>query len=306
MNGHIVALAESEQRARPANLARPRGQRKRTSRTVQPTNAAASARHASAAARWASTKMNSHRPDTTGSDRLWSEHLPLLVGLASAFFVAIRILSAAGFNVETAYGILQSGGTATVLIGATLSSVGVICVAISAICFYRYIEIPWDRLKEMTRQRQLNSIVGIAFGVASLFTAPVGLLVIIVLIVVAYFVLAYGVGPLLNRIQGGPSDEQVRTAIARRDPDVMRQMLAKKERNERSARRWFKLTVIPLAYAILTLPPWMPAQELNIRGAKPVVAYVLSESETNLTILLVVTRHIEYIDISSVISRTVV
>jgi hypothetical protein len=84
----------------------------------------------------------------------------------------------------------------------------------------------------------------------------------------------------------------------------MRQMRAKGERNERFVRRYTKFLAIPFVLTILTLPPWMPAEELHIIGARPVAAYVLSDSGADLTVLLVTTRQIEYIDRSLVVSRT--
>jgi hypothetical protein len=56
---------------------------------------------------------------------LWKEHLPLLVGAASTIFVALRILSVANFNPETAYALLQTAGTAQVILGAILAAVDI-------------------------------------------------------------------------------------------------------------------------------------------------------------------------------------
>ena len=58
----------------------------------------------------------------------WDEHVPLLIGGVSTLFISIRILSMANFNPQTAYGILQAGGTAAVIIGAILSIIGTIAL----------------------------------------------------------------------------------------------------------------------------------------------------------------------------------
>jgi hypothetical protein len=49
-------------------------------------------------------------------------NLGLVLGAAAVFYIALRILSAAGFDIETAYAILQDAGTANVLAGAALNS----------------------------------------------------------------------------------------------------------------------------------------------------------------------------------------
>lgn len=48
------------------------------------------------------------------------EHLGLVVGLGSAVFISLRVLVVAGFDRETAYAILATQGTATVVLGALL------------------------------------------------------------------------------------------------------------------------------------------------------------------------------------------
>jgi hypothetical protein len=62
-----------------------------------------------------------------------SGHFPLLVGFISSLFVALRILSAAGFDAETAYAIVQAGGAASAIIGASLSAVGVISLGVALV-----------------------------------------------------------------------------------------------------------------------------------------------------------------------------
>jgi hypothetical protein len=45
----------------------------------------------------------------------WKEHAPLLISAFSVAFIAIRLVSISNGETETAYGILQASGTATVV-----------------------------------------------------------------------------------------------------------------------------------------------------------------------------------------------
>jgi hypothetical protein len=107
----------------------------------------------------------------------WKEHLGLLLGAISTVFIAIRILSLAHFNPETAYGILQAGGTAAVIVGALLPSVGIISAAVAALCIVTAI-FPWKDSHE--KNRMWFMFVGIIFEIIAVATAPLALLCLIV------------------------------------------------------------------------------------------------------------------------------
>ncbi len=49
------------------------------------------------------------------------QNVPFIGVIAAAFYIALRILGAAGFDSQTAYAILQAAGTGSVLAGAALA-----------------------------------------------------------------------------------------------------------------------------------------------------------------------------------------
>src|SRR5215813_4737169 len=54
----------------------------------------------------------------------WQEHIPLAVTALSVLFIGIRLLSISHGDFETADGILQASGTATIVIGALVPTIG--------------------------------------------------------------------------------------------------------------------------------------------------------------------------------------
>ncbi len=132
----------------------------------------------------------------------WLDHLPLLLTLMAGVFVTIRILSAASFNLTTAYGILQSSGTVAVLLGALLSSIGLLSLAIVAFCVISLDSSSYLRHPDHRLERQTVTAAAIVFGIVALLTLEIRfyvlLLTLLVLLVVVYLVLAYILAPLWN------------------------------------------------------------------------------------------------------------
>jgi len=84
--------------------------------------------------------------DTTGGRREgsglpeWARNLrlgALSVGAASTVLVALRLLSVAKFNLETAYGILSATGTGNVVMGTVISLIPSIAIG-GALCLALY------------------------------------------------------------------------------------------------------------------------------------------------------------------------
>jgi hypothetical protein len=67
----------------------------------------------------------------------WEEHLTLIVGAGSTAIVMMRLLAVSDFDPETAFAILQSVGTTTVVIGTLLASIWVV-VAFAGMAIMRY------------------------------------------------------------------------------------------------------------------------------------------------------------------------
>ena len=66
----------------------------------------------------------------------------LIFGAASTILVALRLLSFARFNPETAFGILQASGTGTVLIGTVISLIPSIAITAASCLALRQIFTP--------------------------------------------------------------------------------------------------------------------------------------------------------------------
>jgi hypothetical protein len=191
--------------------------------------------------------------DASSAVSLVREHLPLLVGIISTLFIAIRILSAAGFDPETAYAIIQAGGAASVILGAALSSVGEISLIIALISAERYFFHPQTTVVG----RHLNTISLIVSGIVCLFTAPAFILLFIGFIVTMYFLAAYIVQPSFKWLLGFPSYEEERTeirnALLTRDPNLMKRAFVDPEKRQKPVARTIRWTVSSAVLAWLLM-----------------------------------------------------
>lgn len=230
----------------------------------------------------------------------WKEHIGLILGTVSALFVAIRILSLAQFNPETAYGILEAGGTAAVIIGALLSAVGQIALIISMICVITI--IIRRSAKEVKYEAQLI-FVGILFGLVSIVTAPFLLLCLAAATI--------GIGWIRARSSYRRLDKRVAEVVARNDPAELNSAREELEKTREDAQQRMKAAsfqlmigaAIVLGLFTLTAPPWYPSEKLDVKGFHPQTVYVLSEDQNEIAVLNANTRQLEYFDVHLVESR---
>jgi hypothetical protein len=186
----------------------------------------------------------------------WSGSLSLLIGLFSVAFAAVRVLSAAGGDLETAYAILREQGTGTIYVGTLIYYVGVMAAPIALLCWIYY----------------KNSGNWLALAVAG------GCLYIVIvaahiseLVFGAFIAFVYSIAATSR----GRSLRSVQTVTYPKLP-------------------WLPkgITIVIFVYSlgilgalIFNTAPWLPIQAISIEGQRPFSGYVLSEGNATSSIL---------------------
>jgi hypothetical protein len=223
-----------------------------------------------------SAEDSNRNSEPGGTDFSWpliiKDNLAVVAALLSVFFVAIRIIGMAGFNMETAYGILQAGGTANVLVGAALSIVGEVTAVLIFFCAVIRNHVYGKDPDPARRNATLGilvflSIIEIATG-ALIFLAGA-----------AFFV-------LLEFILHRPS----RLSELERAQNVF------------SLNNILPLLIVAGLIVVGSTGSWLPAQEISIAKEKPIVGYVLSGSQQFTVVLLASNETLVYIDSKSILS----
>jgi Ca2+/Na+ antiporter len=236
---------------------------------------------------------------TTWADVL-KEHIPLITGSLVAIFVALRIFSAAAYNPETAYGILQASGTGTVIIGSLLSIIGILPAWLFLACTFAYDRIP-DKQKDAAQSTYAGVLV-LLFLIA-IFISPIAYLVVMVFI-----------GGIEIYVRSGRKrgERMIREARARRTPEMQfeidkrtREMvLYLKRRKPGLSAGTVIIVVLTLWQFTVGALPWLPTEQLNIKGGSTTVGWVLS-TDPSFTTVLSVTGQIRYITTDSILQKKI-
>lgn len=196
------------------------------------------------------------------------EHIGLLIALLAAGFVAIRVYSISGWNYYTAYVVLQTQGTGSVILGSLLPVTGYLASYVAIVVF-----------------------VGSAF--AKLIGRP---LVATVASYVAWglFLISLAMMPLASALIIG-SIAVVGLALVRRDIRKLTEELAeekdesqRRRKRSREAGRFAKIQVFifwvlfPVCL-LLSNVPWIPSEEFQTKP--PTVGYVLSDNGRQIVVL---------------------
>jgi hypothetical protein len=216
----------------------------------------------------------------------WQEHLPLLVAFLSILFISLRLLSVSNQNIETAEGILQASGTATVVIGALIPAMGLVTLALTAVAVNLLV---FGAIDDSLRPLAV-ALAGI-FLLASFFTTPIFFL----------FMLALGVAVNLKLRSSMPSHPK-RSKFemwlrSRVNPDNVKE-------------RWsvyYLMGAIVLLFVFLATSstPWLPAETITFSNKHQLTGYVLGETTNDLAVLTYRTRRIVDITPNSIISRAI-
>jgi hypothetical protein len=196
-------------------------------------------------------------------DRL-KTYLPLAAATASALYIAARLFAVAMFDPETAYGILQSTGTATTIIGTLVSLIGPATTigALTSIVVLR--NLPRNEGNDNTSLRSFLLAMSIILGVVGVLMTP-----LLSLIAAALLFLYIS-----------------RTKYKSRVISILI-----------GAATGFLLTT-------LFQPPWWPSERLDLKGSRPITVYVLYTEPQRLTILVAKPRKIERIDSNTITRRS--
>ena len=225
----------------------------------------------------AGTGSEAHAGNGSGG---WANNLhtgALIFGGVSTILIALRLLSVANANPETAYGILQAGGTANVIIGTVLSLIpSIALIAASYLALGRIWAIfPDSKFQDSGKLTQAEEL-GIWTSICALF-------------LIAVLTVPFRYWPV-------PAAVVVALVLAR----IFRESIEKK-RKERWGRRGVKVAAGLIAalflLGVIMSAPWMPAEQLTFTkasGDKPVVGYVLDQSQTGLTVLSLDPRQVLY------------
>jgi hypothetical protein len=221
-----------------------------------------------------------------------TSHLPLLIGTLTTLFIAARILSAAEFDPETAYAILQAGGTAAVLVGVALQSLPVLPAPIFAIYLITS-KNPFGNYKELKRQVLLSAQV--VFIITAIFVAPIGGLIVVAVLGIFAFV------PLWLIFRRRSSE--IAAVIKRDDPQELEQTMGRhdeKLKNIEARSNQYRVFIAIWTAIVFTLliafntAVWLPTERIVVRG-HTMVGYVLSINAPYMAVLLTSPRKVVYV-----------
>lgn len=193
--------------------------------------------------------------------------------------VALRLLSVARFNPETAYGILQASGTGDVIIGTVISLIPSIAIIAGSALSLGLI---------FSRSRKPSATAEFAVWISIFVLILIAVLTIpfryvYVAIPVIPLVVLTAVPPLRRKI------ERSRNGRARKTAAIISALLI----------------AILLMFGVVLSPPWMPAERLILSNHHAVTGYILAENSNGLTILGLEPRQIMYYSPDALIGQSI-
>jgi hypothetical protein len=258
----------------------------------------------------------------------------ILIGGISTLFIAIRILSVAHFDPETASEILQSGGAGSIILGTILSVMGTV-LAGSLLIFLlslmprivvaqstKMSERPSDTSQDSERSFNEGFRTFLVVLVAAAVLALVPVTLIIIVVVIALFVLVSNIRAVrtldklassdLHESSNGQEDQSANKGQT--DPPPPPKPTAGTRPTSAPASLPSSnlsavansLLFVAAAYIVIlavTAPPWFPLEKLSIKNSQPVTAYVVSDSNGEMVVMLPRTRQIRYLDRSTIAGR---
>jgi hypothetical protein len=211
----------------------------------------------------------------------------LVFGGVSTILVALRLLIVAKANPETAYAILQTGGTANVVIGTVLSLIPSIALIGASYLAVGRIWVRFSRSPDSSELTQAEEL-GIWTSICALF--------LIAILTIPF------------RYSLAPAAVVVALILARIFRDrIEKARTEKKTWVGRVVKLAAGLIAAGLLAGVIIAPPWMPAEQLTFTTAskyKPVAGYVLDQSQTGLTVLSIDPRQIMYFGPKDLLSET--
>ena len=218
------------------------------------------------------------------------------VSAATTVLVALRLISVAKFNPETAYGILQASGTGNVIIGTVISLIPSIAIIvalylISMRVLFRPKTTPEAEFTRWTFIFMLALIALLTIPLRYVIYAGPGILAFLALIV------AVAIRTKKGKSQKGKNQKD---KAKRREPasetGETEPASETGETDYLQERRWGKwgtaaaissafLVAFIVMLGVVASPPWMPAERLTLKDHQKIVGYVLAQTQEGLTFM---------------------
>jgi hypothetical protein len=203
----------------------------------------------------------------------WPFDTAALITLLSVALTVIKLMAVAGGDPETAYAILQTQGTATVIIGALLTSIGLILAPIGVALMVTYYKAPSD-------SRRIVFPVA-AFAITFIVITITPWFELVSVIIFSLLLLSL-VGFLLPSPKGEDSSLRGRWKAT-----------LKKVRND-----WLRTSIVLYGAAVLLVgianqTPWLPTEKISLHGNLSITGYVLARDQYDVSILNYTTLSID-------------
>lgn len=225
----------------------------------------------------------------SNSDKPWLQHLTLLVGLTSVAFIAIRLLSVSAGNPETAYAILQAEGTGSVIVGSLISWVGLIAAPVGIFAFW-YLGVLGSRSRDSATALWQD-------------TASVSLGIFVLAVIISYFTT-----PVISFLVITGSWLFTCLVVLAVNVFTQRRAVKKVGFREKLPSIW-TMAVLYLGLALVLLAvygnPWVPPQNIVLRGHPAFSAYILSQTSDTTVILTRDHKLVRQIKTGQIISQEI-
>jgi hypothetical protein len=192
----------------------------------------------------------------------WPIDTAVLITLLSVALTAIKLMTVAGGDPETAYAILQAQGTGTVIIGALLTSIGFVIAPIGV----ALIATP---SKTTVGSRPGNHyMLGFLLLIVAAFTTPWFQLLVIAGSTLLVWLI----------VEGTMMASMVLAGV----PKWKRQM-----KFQSNYLITLSLTYIcfAIAGAFINSTPWLPTEKISLHGYSPMTGYVLARDDSQIVVL---------------------
>lgn len=193
------------------------------------------------------------------------DHLSLIIATVTAIYIALRLLTVSGFDLENAYGILQAAGTGAVVIGTLTALIAPVTLVIGLVLVAIYLK------PEKHFRSSFILIPGVFFVLIGVLTLPLDGLPITLPIALLPFAMSF----------------------------------KKEGLDWQRLQKWLIGVAVYLVFIPqFLIPIWLPTEYLTLQDSKKIEAYVLSEDLVDVTVLTTRPEAIEHFEPSEIVHRT--
>jgi Ca2+/Na+ antiporter len=235
------------------------------------------------------------------------------LGAASTVLVALRLISVAKFNPETAYGILQASGTGNVIIGTLISLIPSIAIIVALYLISMRVlsksaqTTPEAEFTRWTLIFMLALIALLTIPLRYVIYAGPGILVFLALVLAVAIRTKRSVPASETGERSVPASETGERSVPA--SETGERSVPASETGERSVpaseteetgslleRNWGPkgtaaaifsafLVAFIVMLGVVASPPWMPAERLTLNNHQKIIGYVLAQTQEGLTFM---------------------